>query len=87
MLDLSNLSSSEISNLKVEKEKELQEALKSKSIIEQERNLKRKEIMEIRLKVSDLDLACDKASCVVQTLRSDLRILTDKFFQARNTEI
>jgi hypothetical protein len=87
MIDLTNLSSSEISNLKVEKEKELQEAIKAKTEVEIARTAKRKEIMKLRLEVSDLDLGVDKASCVVQTIRSDIRILTDRFFQARNTEM
>jgi hypothetical protein len=86
-INLNNLSSSEISNLKVEKEQELHEALQHKSTIEQERTLKRKEILKLRLELTDLELAYEKESCITQQLRSDLRILTDRFFQARNTEI
>jgi peptidoglycan hydrolase CwlO-like protein len=79
------LSSSEISNIQDEKEKELQKAIDNLSTVEQEILLLRRKIIDLQGKRTDLEFSKSKASQNVRVLQSELRTLKNQFWSARNS--
>jgi hypothetical protein len=82
--DVQNLSSEEIDNLKVEKEKELQQANYHLGIVEEENHRIGKQILELRIKKKDSDIMLDKAKHNARRIAADIRILTSAFWASRN---
>ena len=82
--DFHNLTASQIDNLKVEKEKELQLAFKNQHEIEIAELEISKEIVKLQLTRKDLQIALSKAKHNVRTLGLDVKILISQFFQAKN---
>jgi hypothetical protein len=79
-----NMSSDEIDNLKVEKEKALIEAEKAAAVVKDVTLSLARQILEIRIKKNALDQEWERARYVVKKLQCDIRILTSKFWGARN---
>ena len=84
MDNLNNLSSSEISNLIDEKEKELSQALKDYFIIEQEKLILQKEILETQTKKKDLEIALSKAGHILKQINIELKLSRSKFWSCKN---
>ena len=82
--DLDKMSSDEIDNLKVKAEKELIEAEKSSAIVKDETLSLARQILEIRIKKNALDQEYERARYNVKRIQSDIKVLTSKFWQARN---
>ena len=83
-LQFERMSPDEIDNLKVEKEKELTEAERSAAIVRDEILTLSRQILEIRIKKNTLDAAYEQARFNVKRIQSDIKVLTSKFWQARN---
>lgn len=83
--DLTNLTSVEIRNLSDERERELQKANEYLSTVVQERLRLQRQIIEIQLRKKDLEIAEEKATHVVRSIRSDLNILENAFWAAKNS--
>lgn len=82
--DLVNKTATEIDNLRVEKEKELLSAQDNLSKVEIEDLELGKQIILLQCKRKDLQKAISQGKQVVRTLALDVRILTTKFFQAKD---
>lgn len=82
--DYENMTASQIDNLRVDKEKELLEAQDDLSKIEQKELELGKEIVLLQVKRKDLQIAISKGKQVVKTLALDVRILTKKFWEAKD---
>lgn len=83
-MDTKNLSATEIDQLKVEKEKELQKAQADLHEVELAELEIGKKIITLQGQRKDLQIAASKAKQVVRTLSLDIRILTSEFWNARN---
>jgi len=81
------LSSTEIANLVSEKENELKTALQSKEIVDQEEISLARQILELRLKKKDVELAISKAQYNVRQLEIEKRQLEKQFWSAKNSGI
>lgn len=68
-------------------ELELQEAIKSQSIVEQEILLLRRQVIDLQGRIKDLEYAKCKATENRQVIASRLRILKSNFFAAKNQGI
>lgn len=82
--DCVNMTTTEIDNLRTEKEKELlsaQDALSKLEIADLELA---KQIVLLQGQRKDLQIGISKGKQVVRTLALDVRILTNKFFQAKD---
>ena len=84
MTQFGNLSSAEIGTKQVEKEKELQVANKSLYVVEQEILLIRRQIIDLQGKRTDLEIVRSKASQNLRVIQSELRILKQSFWAAKN---
>lgn len=82
--NIKNLTASEIDNLKVEKEKELQKAQSNLHEVEIKELELGKQIVILQAQRKDLQIALSKAKQVVRTLNLDVRILTSEFWRARD---
>lgn len=78
------MNTSELSNLIDSKEKELQEALNSFYPVEEAILNIQKQIIELQGKKKDLEIAKSKANHTIRQLNSELKILRNQFFKARN---
>lgn len=85
-IDVAGMSSDEIDALKVEKEKELMEATRNQGAIEEANHRLAKQIMELRIKKKDSDIALDKARYNAKILNSEIKILTSAFWNTRRDE-
>jgi peptidoglycan hydrolase CwlO-like protein len=83
-INFEKLSPDEIDNLKVEKEKELIEAERAAAVVKDEVLGLSRKILEIRIKKNALDAAYEQARFLVKRLQSDIKILTSKFWGAKN---
>lgn len=80
---LDQMSSDELDDLKTTKEKELQIEDGHLGLAEQENHRLGKEILELRIKKKDSDIAVDKAKHNVRKLQSDIKIITSYFWNSR----
>jgi hypothetical protein len=80
-------SSHEIGLLSDEKEKSLQEAIKTQAILEQEILLVRRQVIDLQGKIKDLEYSKSFAVQNRQVLASELRVLRSKFFACKNSGI
>ena len=79
-----NLSSSEISQLIADKEKEIRSALDAKQVVDAEENALARQILDIRLKKKDLEGAISKATHNIRVLEIEKKLLEKQFWAARN---
>ena len=85
MEDLKNLSSSEIANLISDKEKELGIATNAYYDIEQEKLLLQRQILELRIKLKDLEVSLSKAGQNLKKIQLELKALRSFFWNAKNS--
>jgi hypothetical protein len=83
-IDVTNLTASQIDNLKVEKEKELQKAQNDLHEVEIKELEISKEIVTLQGQKKDYQIAASKARQIVRTLSLDIKILTSEFWRARD---
>lgn len=83
-MDLENKTATEIDNLRTEKEKELLSAQDNLSKVEIKDLELAKQIVLMQAQRKDLQIAISKGKQAVKTLALDVRILTSKFFQAKD---
>ena len=83
-MELNNLSASEIDNIKVEKEKELQKAHANLHEVELKELEIAKQIVVLQGQRKDLQIAGSKAKQIVRTLNLDIKIITSAFWNAKN---
>jgi len=81
---LEHLASSEIDEMIVSKEKELQEAMHSLAVVEEAKNRLSRQILELQIKKKDTENTLSKANFNVKTINSELRVLKSAFWKARN---
>lgn len=79
------LNSAEIGNIQDQKEKDLQKAIYDLALIEQEILLLRRQVIDLQGKRTDLELMKSKASQNVRVIQSELRILKNTFWAAKNS--
>ena len=84
MEKLDTLSSAEISNISDQKEKDLSQAIKDYYIIEQEKLILQREILEKQTKKKDLEIALSKAGHIVRQINIELKLLKNKFWANKN---
>ena len=77
--------SAELSNEIVEIEKTLREQIKNLSLITDEANVTAREILELRVKKKNLEIAQDKAKFIIKDLNLRKSILEKAFWSARNS--
>ena len=77
--------SAELSNEIVEIEKTLRVQIKNLSLITDTANLTAREILELRVKKKNLEIAQDKAKFVIKDLNLRKSILEKRFWSARNS--
>ena len=87
MEDLKNLSSAEISNLISDKEKELGVATSAYYDVEQEKLSLQRQILELRIKQKDLEVALSKAGQNLKKMQLELKALRSFFWNARESGI
>lgn len=85
MDNLDKLSATQIGNIIDEKEKELSEAIKNYYLIEQEKLILQKTILEHQTRKKDLEIALSKAGHILRQLNIELKLLKSKFWSARNS--
>lgn len=83
-LPFESMSPDEIDNIKVEREKDLIEAERAAAVVKDEVLGLSRQILEIRIKKNVLDAAYEQARFLVKRLQSDIKILTSKFWGAKN---
>lgn len=79
------MNSHEIENIIAEKEKELQQLIANRSIVEQEKLLLQRQKLELSVKIKDMEIALDKAKHLVKQQEIELSLLTKQFWAARNS--
>lgn len=84
-LNFDLMSPEEIENLRVEKEIALKEAQQSEGVLKDSMLETARQIIELRLRQKEFEIMHEKARHNVQALQSDIKILTSKFWQKRNT--
>ena len=67
------------------KEKELQKALADNAVVEQEILLIARKIIDLQGQKKDLEYARSKSSQVIRLLNSELRVLKNQFYAAKNS--
>jgi hypothetical protein len=83
-LPFETMTPDEIETVRVESLKELNAAEHAAALVKEESQLIAKQILELRVKKSDLDIAHEKARYNVKRLQSDVAILTSKFWSSKN---
>ena len=78
-------SSSEISQEISGKEKEISEALKNQYLVEQEILSLQRKMLELQLKKKDFETANSKAKHILRQLTIELKELTAKFWQVKDS--
>jgi len=84
MDDLDKLSSAEIGTIIDQKEKELSQAIKDYYIVEQEKLILQKEILEKQTKKKDLEISLSRSGHNLKQLGIELKLLRSKFWSAKN---
>ena len=85
MKDLSNLTSSQVDGLKVEKENEYADALQSCHTLQQEKLLVQRDILEKEMKKKNLDITLNKANHNRKQLEVEIKLLTHWFWRVKNS--
>ena len=85
MENVSKLSSAEISNLIASKEKELGISTSAYYDIEQEKLLLQRQILELRIRQKDLEVALSKAGQNLKKMQLELKALRSFFWNARES--
>jgi len=83
-MDFTNLTTTEIDNLKTVAEKELLSTENDRDTIETEINLFRRQIDELRIKIRDKDNALIKAKCLVREKKAEVEELTRAFWRVKD---
>ena len=83
--DCVNLTASQIDNLKVEKEKELQQAQAQLHEVELKELELSKQIIILQGQKKDFQISICKARQIVRTLALDIKILISEFWQAKDS--
>ena len=83
-INFTNMTASQIDNLKVEKEKELQKAQAQLHEIELKELELAKRIVILQGERKDYQIAQSKARQIVRTLNLDIKIIISKFWQAKD---
>jgi molybdopterin-biosynthesis enzyme MoeA-like protein len=83
-LNTVNMTTSEIDNLKIEKEKELREAQKSLYEVELKELQLSKQIVDLQSQKKDFQIAASKARHIVRTLSLDIKILIAEFWRSKD---
>ena len=84
MDNLDNLSSAQISNIIDEKDKALAAAIKDYYVIEQEKLMLQRAILEQQTHKKDLEIALSKAGHILKQLNIELKLLKSKFWSVKN---
>jgi chromosome segregation ATPase len=63
-----------------ELENQLQQAIQSFAILSNEKNVLQRQILEIRIKIKDLDIPLEKAKINKEKIMSDLRVKRAEFW-------
>ena len=85
MDSLDNKSSAEISNLIDEQEKLLSKAITNYYIIEQEKLILQRDILEKQTLKKDLEIALSKAGHILRQINIELKLLKSKFWSCKNS--
>ena len=85
MDSLDNKSSAEISNLIDEQEKLLSKAITNYYIIEQEKLILQRDILEKQTLKKDLEIALSKAGHILRQINIELKLLKSKFLSCINS--
>lgn len=80
-----NLSSAEIGTIIDSKERELSQAIKDYYIIEQEKLILQRTILEHQTRKKDLEIALSKAGHILRQLNIELKLLKSKFWSCKNS--
>lgn len=83
-IDFTNMTASEIDNLKVEKEKELKIAQQALYEVELKELELAKQIVILQGQRKDLQIAISKARQIVRTLNLDIKIIISEFWRAKD---
>ena len=79
------MDTNEISQLIADKEKELQQALHNQEIVDNEEISLSKQILELRIKKKDVEQAQSKARHIARMLQLEIKNLTNKFWQMKQS--
>lgn len=74
-----------IENERTEKQKELNRANDRYHLLEDERLQFQKQIIELQSAKKDIEIALNKGSKIIKTLKNDISILTNEFWQRKNS--
>ena len=85
--DMNNTSAAEIDTKIVELEKELKTCIGSHEVVEQEKLLLQREILNLQVRKKDLEISLSKSMSNIKQLTISLRILRSHFWSARNSGI
>jgi len=77
--------SADISNQITEKENELANALENQQKVEQEILLLQRDILELQYKKKNLEITNSKAKHNIKQLNIEIKLLTSKFWLAKNS--
>ena len=83
--DLIDQNSAAISNLIDAKEKELSEALNVYQVIEQEKLLLQRKILNMQVRKKDLEIAEGKAGHNIKQINIEIKLLKNKFWNCKNS--
>jgi putative heme iron utilization protein len=83
-VDVTNMTASEIDNLKVEKEKEYKAALETLHEVEIKELEIAKDIVGLQSMRKEYQIAASKARHTVRVLALDVKILTSEFWRAKD---
>jgi len=80
-----NLSAAEIDTKIVEMEKVLKSCIGSHEVVEQEKLLLQRDILNLQVKKKDLEMALSKSMSNIRQLNISLRILRSQFWSSKNS--
>ncbi len=83
-INFNEMTASQIDNLKVTKEKELQKAQQDLHTVELQELEVGKKIVVLQAERKDYQIAQSKARQIVRTLNLDIKIITSEFWQAKD---
>ena len=78
------MTSEEIANDIAQLEKDLKASIESYTTIADERHVLQRKILELRIKIKDLDIPFEQAKLVKAKLESDLRVARATFWRLKN---
>ena len=83
-IDTTNMTATQIENLRVEKQKEYQQALNNMHIVELAELELSKSIVNLQAQRKDLQITLSKARHIVRNLNLDVKILASEFWKVRD---